>query len=263
MLKLGIISIATNIYLDYWKEQAVSVDLNADESLDVTLHIFTDQPEKAAEFGKSLKNIGVVAHPIEPYGWPEATLYRYKIISDHASQLPEDVLMYLDSDMLVKARVSERDFANNGHTGLTLVRHPGFQRPSGARALSLYISKPKVAISDFYLRYSMGALGAWETDPRSMAQVPRAKRTHYVCGGTWWGHRDDLLRLAEDLAARVAGDEANGVMAKWHDESHLNWWAANHIHHLRDSSYCYSSSYVWLRHLPQIIQAVDKQAATR
>ena len=263
MIKLGIISIATNIYLEYWKEQAVSIDLNSDESLEITLHIFTDQPEKAEEFGKYLNNTRVVAHPIEPYGWPEATLYRYKIISDHSSQLPEDVLMYLDSDMLVKARISEKDFASNGHTGLTLVRHPGFQRPTGKGALCLYIAKPKVAISDFYLRYSMGALGAWETDPRSMAHVPKTKRTYYVCGGTWWGTRDDLLNLARDLAARVAADEANGVMARWHDESHLNWWASNHSHQLKDASYCYSSSYLWLRHLPQIIQAVDKQESTR
>jgi hypothetical protein len=165
--------------------------------------------------------------------------------------------------MLVKARISETDFVTDVDGGLTLVRHPGFQRPNGARALSLYFSKPKVAISDIFLRYNLGALGAWETDPRSMAHVPRDKRTHYVCGGTWWGTRDDLLNLASDLAARVTVDEANGVMARWHDESHLNWWAANHPHQLRDASYCYSSSYVWLRHLPQIIQAVDKQAATR
>ncbi len=263
MAKIGIISVATNIYLDYWKTQAQSIDRMTTENFEVTLHVFTDDPGGARNFATVLKRVKVVAHEIPPYRWPEATLYRYALITKECRSLPEDVLMYLDADMIVQEPLSMADFSTSSGEGVTLVRHPGFYRPSGLTKLKLYFDQPKLFLNDLFAKFKIGALGSWETDRRSLAFVERKHRSDYFCGGTWWGYRDDFLRLTRDLAARVELDEKNSVMARWHDESHLNWWAAHHNHETKSPSYCYSISYPWLRTLPMIIQAVDKLESTR
>jgi hypothetical protein len=260
---LGVISVATNIYLEYWKSQARSVAKNIGPNLDVTLHIFTDQPEEAERFGSELENVKVVGHRIPAYRWPEATLYRYRIFNSAKDELTQDVLMYLDADMIVHTPLHANDFQTQSGSGVTLVRHPGYYRPSFLRRIRLYVSTPKFALGDLYSVARTGGIGAWETNPKSEAFVPKNLRKQYFCGGTWWGYRNEFLELVAELDRHVTQDEKAGVMAKWHDESHINWWGANHEHETKDPRYCYSVSYKWLSDLPMIIQAVDKDEATR
>ena len=260
---LGVMSVATNIYLEYWKAQAQSLNEFAGPDLAVTLHIFTDQPDVAEEFGKTLSNVKVVGHRIPAYRWPEATLYRYRIFNAVKAELTQDILMYLDADMLVHRALGLQDLQSPTGSGVTLVQHPGYYRPSPARLLGVYVKRPKLLLADLYSHYRLGGLGAWETSSSSTAYVPRDKRQAYFCGGTWWGYRSAVLDLVAELDANVTRDELNGVMAKWHDESHMNWWGANHEHATKNPSYCYSVSYPWIQNLPMIIQAVDKEEATR
>lgn len=260
---LGIMSVATNIYLEYWKSQAKSVNHFANPDLEITLHIFTDRPESAEEFGRGLENVTVIGHKIPAYRWPEATLYRYRIFNAAREFLTQDVLMYLDADMLLHRTLSVQELETASGSGVTLVRHPGYYRPGLAMLLGLYLNSPKLLLSDLNAKFKIGGLGAWETSSASQAFVPREKRTEYFCGGTWWGYRDDVLSLVAELDDRVTKDELAGVMAKWHDESHINWWGANHSHATKSPSYCYSVSYRWIQKLPMIIQAVDKVEATR
>lgn len=260
---LGIMSVATNIYLEYWKAQAKSVDEHLGKNFNVTLHIFTDRPEEAELFGGSLRNVIVKGHRIPAYRWPEATLYRYRIFNANKTELTQDVLMYLDADMVVHKEVTGLDLATPSGSGVTLVQHPGYYRPAAFKALTLYVGQPKLLASDLYSRWRLGGIGSWETSPKSKAFVPRSLRTDYFCGGTWWGYQEDVLGLVAELDKRVTQDELAGVMAKWHDESHMNWWGANHPHATKSPSFCYSVSYPWLRSLPMIIQAVDKLEATR
>lgn len=263
MVTLGIVSIATNIYLDYWKSQAKSVDENLDQLVETTLHIFTDRPNEALEHGQTLTHVRVIAHEIPAYGWPEATLYRYHIMARASDQLQQDILIYLDADMLIARPIGLKDFETSEGSGVTLVKHPGFYRPPLARRALLCVQSPALLTTDIYTSLKIGGLGSWETNLTSAAYVPRKLRRNYFCGGVWWGYNSEFKALIEELADRVSRDEKNHVMATWHDESHLNWWASTHEHVTKDPSYCYSINYRWLNQLPMIIQAVDKQVATR
>lgn len=260
---LGIVSVATNIYLEYWKVQAASVDRNVPGDLQITIHIFTDRPEEANKFGLTLTNLNVKAHRIPSYGWPEATLYRYRIFSEHLDHISEDVVMYLDADMLVHESLQPSYFLNAAADRATLVRHPGYYRPKGFRRIGLYLRKPGLIISDVYSSLRLGGLGAWETNPSSAAFVGRKRRHAYYCGGTWWAPRKVFESLVSELDLRVTRDEEKGVMAIWHDESHINWWGANHPHNTQSPAFCYSTSYPWLNGVGMIIQAVDKVDSTR
>jgi hypothetical protein len=64
--------------------------------------------------------------------------------------------------------------------------------------------------------------------------------------------------LITQLEHNVKDDLDNGIIAKWHDESHLNAWAAKNDFRLANSAYCYDSTYQNIKHLESIITAVQK-----
>ena len=257
---LGVITVATNKYLDYWADQARSFVANPSQDLDLTLHVFTDQPDRVGQVASNL-SVRVVTHIIPNYKWPEAALYRYQLIHDFKEELTEDILMHLDADMLVRASITSSQLKSQMSNGICLVRHPGYFRPRGLARIILYFQNATTTWADFWNQMRMGSLGTWETNKDSLAFVPRMDRKHYFCGGTWWGLRSDILKLSEELASRISVDERNGIEAVWHDESHLNWWASENDHGSADPRYCFAAGFSQLRGIPIVIQAVDKQSS--
>jgi len=259
MTSLGILTVATNRYVNYWKELATSVSIELAGSFDITMHVFTDDVRGVTEFGKSL-HVKVRAHQVEPYAWPEATLYRYELISRFASEYSDSLLMHVDADMIVRAKIDSHELLSPLDHDVCLVRHPGFYRPKGAAKLNFYLENIQALVSDAASIVRQGGIGSWESNSRSLAFVLRGNRKIYFCGGVWWGRRTAILDLCRDLASRVRSDETKGVMAVWHDESHLNWWATQNRHGVVDPSFCFAEGYPQLRGLPKFIQAVDKSA---
>ncbi len=261
---LNFVSVATKQYLEFWKEQARSIDIHLAPETGCQLILFTDKPSKAKDFSQELANVQVRVLPIPSYGWPEATLLRYRWIKELAKSLSaDDLLIYLDSDMLAVSQISYRDFFPNEAKSVTLVRHPGYYRPSWLPLLHFYTSNPKVALLDFATWAAKGGLGAWETRNESQAFVERKQRNTYYCGGIWWGPAKKVLELCDELALRIDQDSSNGVMAVWHDESHLNWWATTHGHTTESPEYCFSPDFPALNKLNPKFVAVDKGVFSR
>lgn len=77
------------------------------------------------------------------------------------------------------------------------------------------------------------------------------------------GQNAKFKEMVSDLNDSVSRDELNGVMATWHDESHLNKWATTNAHSTLSPSYCYDPSYPHLWSLGEIIRAVDKNAVSK
>lgn len=257
MTSLGILTVATNRYINYWREQAASVDKYISGDVEVTFHVFTDNPKAVVDFGKTLR-AKVHAHPVESYGWPDATLYRYALISKFASEYSEDFLMHLDADTIARSEFGLGDMTSLLENGICLVHHPGFFRPKGSGMLGYYFRNMGQLFSDTQSLLIQGGIGSWETNPESLAFVPRKIRHKYVCGGVWWGTRAAILEMVRVLADRVVRDESNGILAVWHDESHLNWWSSQNLHGLANPSFCYAEGYPQLKSLPVLIEAVDK-----
>jgi hypothetical protein len=256
---VSFISIATNRYLEYWKNQAKSVNTHTAGQSDIKLFLFTDQVAEARAFAEGLPNLSVEIEEIPSYGWPEATLLRYEIISQSGFHWESDeILVYLDADMEVVAPLKPSDFVDACQQGICLVQHPGYYRPGFKHLWRVYSKNPKILLGDLLLRLSEGGLGYWETRKNSMAYVPRSRRREYFCGGIWWGRSQDILPLAFELARAVGRDLSQGIVAKWHDESHLNAWAARNSHEIKGPAYCFVPEYKWLNHIEAKIVAVDK-----
>ena len=255
---VGILTVATNHYIDYWHKLALSVEKNFDPTYwDTTLHVFTSEIDKAQQIARNLHNCKVQVHQIPQYGWPEATLYRYRIFQQFGDSLDEELLMHLDADMLVFRDIRE-ELPINFKNDICLVLHPGYYRPKGFKLVWFYSTHPKVFISDIRMKSKVGALGSWENREEYLAYVPRSARKNYVCGGTWFGKNLAFKRLLDELAVIEMRDTSKNLIPVWHDESILNKWSSQNHPTLLSPSYCYDPTYPQLFGLPEYIRAVDK-----
>lgn len=256
---IGILSIATNSYLGYWQSMVRSLLQEVGNIQSVHLYLFTDSVREAEVFVSQLNILQVTIIEIPSYAWPEATLYRYSIYSKYEELFKNDILMHLDADMIINSdfilRVKDL-FANSG---MALVSHPGFWRPNRPISiLRLYLTQPKKLYSDIKMKVFMGGLGSWEVNILSSAYVPRINRLTYVCGGTWLGTRKEFIDLVKELEDSVKNDELKGIVAIWHDESHLNKWASRNSYIRLTPEFCFDGSYPQLRGMTPLITAVDK-----
>jgi hypothetical protein len=260
---IGVVSVATNIYLNYWKQMVSSANSLTKKSDLVTFTVFTDNPIEAIKFGNTLDNIKVEVFQIPAYRWPDATLLRYSIIEDHYSDLKTDILVYLDADMLIVANPWESVKRSLANEGMCFVQHPGYWRPNKLKRILFYFAEPSRLLADVLIWTSNGGIGAWEKDKRSKAFVPRNKRKRYYCGGIWFGKRKSFLHLIRELSENTKFDSANSIIARWHDESHLNFWSSQNTHAFVSPEFCFDDSYKYLNELSPVVLAVRKKERTR
>lgn len=258
MKSLDIVTIATNHYVEHWKRMVESADRCLIGPCRVTMNVFTDNPEECLYLKSTVSNIDVKVFKIESLKWPEATLMRYEIFRKFSDELNSEFIMHLDADMLIHENfitLLEKTIMKHP---ISLVAHPGYFRPRKLKKLKLYFCHPQILMRDVKRYATMGGIGSWETSEKSKAYVPRDKRRSYVCGGTWLGKSSAVKKLFVQLSNEVESDYKNGVMATWHDESHLNNWASRNEFNLLSPSYCSDPSYPQLVGTPIYIEAVDK-----
>jgi hypothetical protein len=255
---VGVVTVATNKYIYYWRDMAISLNQAVSQTdVDYTLHVFTDKPDQIRQMAEAFPKITVKTYKIPAYGWPEATLFRYRLINENRNSIDQELIVHLDADMKVFTNFIE-ELPEHLDQGIGLVRHPGFYRPTGVGLIRYYLGNPKFFLIDLKMKWSYGGLGSWERDPKFLAFVPRNKRNHYVCGGTWLGVRDNFFGMVSILAALEIEDTERGLIPTWHDESILNKWSSENRTTLLDPSFCYEPKYRQLVELPEFIRAVDK-----
>ena len=72
-------------------------------------------------------------------------------------------------------------------------------------------------------------VGSPDTNPKSMACVkPKEKMTTYFSGGFQGGSASAMLQACRTIKSRIDQDDAKGVLALWHDESHWNRYLLDH-----------------------------------
>lgn len=187
------------------------------------------------------ERVSVNQYPIYPYKFPYATLMRYHIFYNHRHELSKmDYIFYTDVDMDFVDVVSDDILCD----GLTMTYHPGF-----------YSKKDIV-----------GQWGSNGVAKESLAWLEPEKRKGYVAGGFNGGRSEDFLEMANILNQNISDDEKRGVMAEYHDESHMNLYIKKYylgkIKYL-DPSYCLVEQkelrLAWgISHLPERIIALAK-----
>ena len=258
-MEVSVLSVATSGYLSHWKQMFASAERYFFPNHQLTMHLFTDEVALAKEIQVSSERVQVKVHEVPSWGWPDATLFRFRAISEHARQITGDLTCWLDADMLVLRETGDELTPKSWVNGLAFVRHPGYWRPTGSAQIRTWLKQPRVLANDI-VRNLTGKkpLGAWEENEESRAYVPAEQRLDYICGGAWFGWTDRVMQMAKVLALRTDEDLFNDIVARWHDESHINWYLAHNAATLLGPEYCYERTYAHLQVIRPRIEAVDK-----
>ena len=172
----------------------------------------------------------------EPLGYPNETLRRYNTFMTQEALLRSyDYLFYSDADMKLIAPVKPGDICSGG---ITATLHPGY----------------------------FGNSGTPERNPKSTAYIDRDATNHYFCGGFNGGTSKAYMDMAATIAKNVDTDAANGIIAVWHDESHLNRYLyENPPARILTPSFCtpegYHDHWGWtMKQFPPVLLALHKGA---
>ena len=240
---LTILVIATRRYTYYAKRLIESIEQNIRIQNGCQVLIFTDKPDQFANLETTKNSIDVIEIP--SLGWPFATLLRYSIFRKHFSKINGEIVLYLDADTEVATYLQLDNFESAlGDSDVALVLHPGF-----------------FGLNNYYNKLFTLKIGPWETSKNSRAYVRRSLRKRYVCGGVWFGRKTAFKSLVYLLAEQVDADNKHGIIAKWHDESHLNNWFSRNPCSVLDPSWAYSDTYAEKLSefdIEPIIRVIDK-----
>jgi hypothetical protein len=249
-LKVGLLTIATGRYVELLDGLLESARRHFFPGIGFTPFLFTDD---AAE------RPGVVRLPIEHEPWPMVTLRRYHYFSRYASALREtDYLFYIDVDMRFVAPC-EAEVLPAPEEKLVAVRHPAFfrgHRGIGSRFLDALTG------GRWSSRPLPHAAFPFERSPKSLACISDPGHRVYYCGGFNGGETQAFLEMSVALRDAIDTDLGNGVIAVWHDESHLNRYLCGRTPRSLDPAYAHpQTGYPHLRHLNPVIVALDKDHA--
>lgn len=203
-MKIGLLVIATNKYIQFVGPLWDSAKKFFMPGHSVTMFVFTDSPSVPE---------GTVRIFQEHMPWPGPTLKRYHVFTNNEAMLKDmDYLYYCDADMRFEGVVKDEILGD-----LVVTRHPGFW------------DKP-------YSFFSQG----YEQRPKSRAYMPPGRGKAYYAGGFNGGSRKCFLDMAWEIRKRIDEDANQGIVAIWHDESHLNRYVLDHAPTtVLSPAYCY------------------------
>lgn len=152
--------------------------------------------------------------------WPSPTLWRNRFFLSIEQQIRDsgvECLFYSDVDMIA-INIMGDEILPTMDQRLVCTIHPGFFAKS---------------------------LGTPETRRISKAYIdPTEKRDYYVAGGFSGGFIHDYLKMCKEINENIQYDYDRGIIACWHDESHINRYMVSNQNKFKflSPSYCYPES---------------------
>lgn len=202
-MKICILTIATNKYIQFVERLYNNIEENFLNGHDIECLLFTEHEVETSD------NIKV--SNIEHETWPMPTLKRYNYFLKEKEFISKfDYCYYLDVDMAIVEKVGDEILGD-----LVATRHPSqsFYEPENA---------------------------TYDRNINSLAYVSPGEGETYYAGGFNGGKTKNFLEMSEVISERVNRDLEKGVIALWHDESHLNRYLIDNPPSLElDPSYCY------------------------
>ena len=214
---IGLLITATGKYIQYVDPLIESAEKHFCKEHKVTYFIFTDSNLPSTE--------NTIYLPHNRLGWPFDTMMRFEAYLNERDLLEQqDYLFCCDADMLFVGEVGSEILSD-----LVATQHPGF------------VSKR----------------GSYETDPRSTACINDHEGEIYFAGGFYGGNSTCVMDLCQTNVEHIHQDLSQGIIAVWHDESHLNRYFVDNLPtKILNPSYCYPES--WDLPYAKKLLALDK-----
>ena len=205
VMKIVFAFIGTSKYLDFFPKYYESIEEYFVPDAEKTFLVFTD-----GEIDDVPDNVKVYHQ--EHLEWPYITLKRFEIINKARKEIEKnDWFVFLDADTRVVSEITKEDFFDRCcQWSVDEVPLFGVQHPCEHLRMAPHTKCP----------------GAFETNLESEAGISEEELKDnmpmYVQGCFWGGQRLPALTMIDELEARVNRDLEKGIVAKWHDESHIN-----------------------------------------
>jgi hypothetical protein len=218
----GFFLIATGNYKQYLRSIIIGIKEKILTHEQKILLISTDDLEYLKQFDYLTDDkINYVANVIHHLGYPSNTLYRYEyfLMFDKSVLKQCDYLIFLNINMQINKKI---DTLSLGECDLFFTSHPENNKNNTMFIRSVENNKKSTA----YIKYTNDI----------------ANKEIYLCGGFNGGKTSTFLNMCNILKKNIENDDKNNMCAKWHDESHLNWFYYNYNEQLKikiyDHYYC-------------------------
>lgn len=210
-MKIALLYICTGQYVKFWEEFYESFERSFLTEVRKEYFVFTDSE---ALYGET-QNERIHRIFQKDLGWPGSTLFRFSMFWNIKEELEQfDYIFFMNANVVCMKEVTKEMFLPL-QNDLLVVQHPFY-----------YNRKP----------YEF----TYERNKKSTAYIPYKEGRVYVCGGINGGRREAYLKLIADLKEQIEQDCDRGIIAKWHDESHLNKYILKHTNYrLLSPAFCY------------------------
>lgn len=193
MSKIGILYICTGRYSKFWKDFYKNCEKRFLPNSEKHYFVFTDDQ-------KILNSKNPKIHGIfqEVEQWPFPTLHRFEYFLKQKEELLKmDYVLFMNANLIVKKKILENEVLPQNDEKLFVTLSPGFYNK---------VSK------DF----------TYDRNPECSAYIPEGQGNYYFAGGLNGGHSKDFIEMSEIISKRITADYEKGIIALWHDESHIN-----------------------------------------
>jgi histo-blood group ABO system transferase len=188
--KISINLIATNKYVYFLDAVIKSIDNFFFKNSNILIIVHTNM--NINQLGGYSERVDILKNEIEHEPWPFTTLKRFSYFIKAKEAIAEsDYSFYIDVDSLFIGEIFEDFLPPFGIIGTI---HPCLYQGNGTP----------------------------ERNPRSKAFISFNENNRYFCGGFFGGDSKSFLNMAESINLNIEEDLRNGIIAVWHDESHIN-----------------------------------------
>lgn len=193
-MNIGILYMATGRYICFWEEFYKSAKEFLFTNHNVHFYVYTDAEE--IKFGKNSDVTKIFAQSSK---WPISVCDKYAILLSGRELYKElDYLFHFNANMKFIAPIGDEILPKEEH---------------GHIGACEWLNHKLKGNPDNY---------PYDRNEKSLAYVPYGQGKHYFMGGVHGGRRDEYIQMCKTLESNIRDDFSRGVMALWHDESHIN-----------------------------------------
>ncbi len=198
-MRIAILYICTGRYVAFWPDFYASFEKFFLPTLEKHYFVFTDSDSISV-------NGNVTVIPKECKGFPADSLFRYEMFIEIEKLVKEyDYTFFMNSNMLCVRPVGPEILPDESEEYLTFTESFGYRNRN-----------PRIF--------------PYERNKHSKAYIPFKKDFHYryVLGGVNGGRTKEYYDFIHYVAERIRDDDNRGIMAIYHDESHVNRFFFDH-----------------------------------
>jgi len=201
IMKIAILYICTGKYRIFWDDFYKSCERFFFPTTTKHYFIFTDAADIVTD-----NNITKIEKQCQ--GFPLDSLFRFDMFLEVETRIFHyDYVFFLNANMLFVKEVREEIFPCDNFKGIICVTHPrGYK----------------------YRKFP--SMFTYERNRKSLAYVPKFKNKQYAyfMGGFNGGSVKEYYELVRICSQNIHIDYDNGIVAVYHDESHLNKYCFEH-----------------------------------